>query len=247
MRNTTRLLCVASAAAAAGIATLVAGSDADAASITYTITDIGTFAGYSDGTQTDTFSGTGFVGIYPDGGGNGPSGAFVHLFGLENYGSVYSETELEVDISALDGQHITSATLSYVIANGDGGAATISATSYSANGTLSYNNVPPNDLGSVSYTSNQLSSNSVDVTSLLQSQATANATWFGLFLVPTTDSNQWTYTYSGFGDNSDSADVRLTVVYGVPEPSTWAMMLVGFVGLGFAGYRVSRKALSLAE
>ena len=28
----------------------------------------------------------------------------------------------------------------------------------------------------------------------------------------------------------------------IPEPSTWAMMLVGFAGLGFAGYRVSRKS-----
>ena len=27
----------------------------------------------------------------------------------------------------------------------------------------------------------------------------------------------------------------------VPEPATWAMMLVGFAGLGFAGMRVSRK------
>jgi hypothetical protein len=26
----------------------------------------------------------------------------------------------------------------------------------------------------------------------------------------------------------------------VPEPSTWAMMLIGFVGLGFAGYRSGR-------
>ena len=28
----------------------------------------------------------------------------------------------------------------------------------------------------------------------------------------------------------------------VPEPSTWAMMLLGFAGLGFAGYRQARKA-----
>ncbi len=27
-----------------------------------------------------------------------------------------------------------------------------------------------------------------------------------------------------------------------PEPSTWAMMMLGFAGLGFAGYRKSRKA-----
>jgi hypothetical protein len=28
----------------------------------------------------------------------------------------------------------------------------------------------------------------------------------------------------------------------VPEPSTWAMMLVGFAGIGFAGYRASRRS-----
>jgi hypothetical protein len=32
----------------------------------------------------------------------------------------------------------------------------------------------------------------------------------------------------------------------VPEPSTWAMMLLGFAGLGYAGYRSSRKAASIA-
>jgi hypothetical protein len=31
----------------------------------------------------------------------------------------------------------------------------------------------------------------------------------------------------------------------IPEPSTWAMTLLGFAGLGFAGYR-SRKAAPLA-
>ena len=30
----------------------------------------------------------------------------------------------------------------------------------------------------------------------------------------------------------------------VPEPSTWAMMLLGFAGLGFAGYRKARSARS---
>jgi hypothetical protein len=32
----------------------------------------------------------------------------------------------------------------------------------------------------------------------------------------------------------------------VPEPSTWAMMLLGFAGLGFAGYRKSRPTVSIA-
>jgi PEP-CTERM motif len=32
----------------------------------------------------------------------------------------------------------------------------------------------------------------------------------------------------------------------VPEPSTWAMMIVGFAGLGFFGYRASRKNAVIA-
>jgi hypothetical protein len=32
---------------------------------------------------------------------------------------------------------------------------------------------------------------------------------------------------------------------GAPEPSTWAMMSLGFAGLGFVGYRRSRKSLPL--
>jgi hypothetical protein len=32
----------------------------------------------------------------------------------------------------------------------------------------------------------------------------------------------------------------------VPEPSTWAMMLLGFAGLGFAGFRRSRKDATVA-
>jgi PEP-CTERM motif len=38
----------------------------------------------------------------------------------------------------------------------------------------------------------------------------------------------------------------VTVGSAVPEPSTWAMMLLGFAGLGFAGYRTSRKPISIA-
>ena len=32
---------------------------------------------------------------------------------------------------------------------------------------------------------------------------------------------------------------------GAPEPSTWAMMVVGFTGLGFAGYRAKHKNIAL--
>jgi hypothetical protein len=33
---------------------------------------------------------------------------------------------------------------------------------------------------------------------------------------------------------------------GTPEPSTWVMMVLGFAGLGFAGYRSSRKGAAFA-
>ena len=33
----------------------------------------------------------------------------------------------------------------------------------------------------------------------------------------------------------------------VPEPPTWAMMLLGFAGLGFAGYRASRARAALSQ
>jgi hypothetical protein len=38
----------------------------------------------------------------------------------------------------------------------------------------------------------------------------------------------------------DNVDVEGTS--GVPEPSTWAMMLIGFAGLGVFGYRARRRA-----
>jgi len=63
---------------------------------------------------------------------------------------------------------------------------------------------------------------------------------------PTTGVN-----YGGFGVAvATSAETLAYVAVGVtatvPEPSTWAMMILGFAGLGFAGYRQSRKAATVA-
>jgi outer membrane lipase/esterase len=38
-----------------------------------------------------------------------------------------------------------------------------------------------------------------------------------------------------------TADFAVAALGGVPEPSTWAMMLIGFAGLGFAGYIRTRR------
>jgi hypothetical protein len=46
-----------------------------------------------------------------------------------------------------------------------------------------------------------------------------------------------------------NADLAFTLVgsAAVPEPSAWAMMLLGFAGLSFAGYRASRRAVPIAS
>jgi hypothetical protein len=52
-------------------------------------------------------------------------------------------------------------------------------------------------------------------------------------------------TYNATNDIVALDDVRYASST-VPEASTWAMMLIGFVGLGFAGYRASRKTATVA-
>lgn len=47
--------------------------------------------------------------------------------------------------------------------------------------------------------------------------------------------------YSEFTSNPGGFGVGHFTLTAVPEASTWAMMLVGFAGLGVAGYRVSQK------
>lgn len=48
----------------------------------------------------------------------------------------------------------------------------------------------------------------------------------------------------GAGTGSYNIPEIITAAVTVPEPATWAMMLLGFAGLGFAGYRRSWGALS---
>jgi PEP-CTERM motif len=40
--------------------------------------------------------------------------------------------------------------------------------------------------------------------------------------------------------------IVVTPPNGVPEPATWEMMMFGFAGLGFAGYRKARLSASVA-
>jgi hypothetical protein len=52
--------------------------------------------------------------------------------------------------------------------------------------------------------------------------------------------------YPSGADNQSGGAAASIVAASAPEPSTWATMLIGFGGLGFLGYRSSRKAASIA-
>jgi PEP-CTERM motif-containing protein len=47
---------------------------------------------------------------------------------------------------------------------------------------------------------------------------------------------------TGFTLSSSSNSFEITNISAVPEASTWAMMLLGFLGLGFLGYRKSSRS-----
>jgi hypothetical protein len=63
--------------------------------------------------------------------------------------------------------------------------------------------------------------------------------------------NQW-ITITGLGDftqvsfSSTRNAFEFSLGSGVPEPSTWAMMALGFAGLGFMGCRGSRRTAAHA-
>jgi hypothetical protein len=45
-----------------------------------------------------------------------------------------------------------------------------------------------------------------------------------------------------FAQGNSDQEFSAVLASGVPEPSTWAMLLLGFAGLGFAGYRKAKVA-----
>lgn len=80
--------------------------------------------------------------------------------------------------------------------------------------------------------------------------ATVGQDGFGIFLGANQLSGQsFSVFYLGFDDqvrgqddNHDDFIVRATVRSAVPEPTTWAMMLIGFAGVGYSMRRRRRTA-----
>jgi hypothetical protein len=53
------------------------------------------------------------------------------------------------------------------------------------------------------------------------------------------------FTFTPFGETTTNGTVS-SVVEAVPEPSTWAMMILGFFGVGFVAYRRKAKPAFMA-
>jgi PEP-CTERM motif len=54
--------------------------------------------------------------------------------------------------------------------------------------------------------------------------------------------------YSGFSLSVILPDgFSIEGIAAVPEPSTWAMLLIGFAGIGFGAYRRSRQSGSISQ
>ena len=73
---------------------------------------------------------------------------------------------------------------------------------------------------------------------------TAFCPWvpFGVTFAGTAES----VDFNGTGDEIGFSAVTLgSATPVIPEPSTWVMMVIGFAGLGFAGYRAKRKNTAL--
>ena len=77
-------------------------------------------------------------------------------------------------------------------------------------------------------------------TALSDSMTFDSATFASLGATPGT----YTWTW-GSGVNADSFTLQIGPASVIPEPSTWAMMLLGFAGLGLAGWRRRRTACNV--
>lgn len=225
---------------------IAANTTARAGSISYEIGDIGNYTGYSSYDTDQTFTGTGFVGMYQD--------SFSHLLGLEKNG--YSRTAAQVGIHDLADKTISSAYLAFDINNGINESQEIILSTFDSGGLLGHEWDARNP--AISLSSDGLGTQLFDITALVADAVDSGIEWLGLHLMGT-DEYQWSYTYSGYGYNADSAQMRLIVEYDdeqelpytgfedeqqllpqlydrpvdIPEPATLLLLFFGLLSLPY--------------
>jgi PEP-CTERM motif len=75
-----------------------------------------------------------------------------------------------------------------------------------------------------------------DITAAGNPPVTPGPNFYGVVVGYTDPVNGFTPDYTSAGG----------LIFNIPEPSTWAMMMLGFASLGFAGYRASQKTATAA-
>jgi hypothetical protein len=81
-------------------------------------------------------------------------------------------------------------------------------------------------------------------TALSGSATFADQTLASLGLTPGTYVYKWNSSAAGAALEDDSLTVHISG--GIPEPSTRALMALGFAGLGVAGWRSRRRSVAIA-
>jgi hypothetical protein len=176
-------------------------SSASAATIEFEIENL---SNSSDPTSA-VFADQGYVGMY--------SSAYAGIFATEVN---FSTTLLQVDVSSLAGFDITSAQLSFSYTNGSSGPGGIDVTRVSTGGILSHQFAPGLPLETLNASVTGGTSNSVDVTNLLQAAIDDGDNWFGLHLANNGSGASYMWSSANRSGTADAAQVRLFVDYSFP-------------------------------
>lgn len=121
---------------------------------------------------------------------------------------------------------------------------------------------PGSTIATDTFHNSMLSTSLSTLSAPFSSIALAADTRYWIELSTSTGSLEWSFTGANVGigvaneynfyagsvsANQSFTPYQMSIGSAVPEPSTWALMLAGFAGLGFVGYRCSRKSAVLAR
>lgn len=65
----------------------------------------------------------------------------------------------------------------------------------------------------------------------------ASTVTFGTFTYAANGLYSYVFSYGGTVNGNPAVDSVTGTITAVPEPATWAMMILGFIGVGFVAYR----------